>query len=99
MGAIAVAGFISWEEGNVKKVVKETLQQHEAQPVARAHPDIKEGYVSKRELNGSLHKIQRRLDSLTSQQKQVLERLPRKRHWSHIVHDLDRRRGGRRRNR
>ena len=79
-GAVAVAVFLSWEEEKVKAVVRETLEQREKWSVDSAHPDLKDQYVSKRELNGQLHKLDKRMDKMEAEQRAgfrtILERLP-----------------------
>ena len=61
-GAIALARF-----GDVSR--------HEDRAIEKAHPEIKERFVSKRELNGSLNKIDKRLTAIETV---LRERLPKR---------------------
>lgn len=98
-GVGAVVKYLSWEEAKIEKAADAVMKSHANLPIGRSHPDASDTFVSKRALNGHLHKMDKRLDHMehlqrTNQetQKQILERLPRTRHYSHIVHDMERRR-------
>jgi hypothetical protein len=95
-GVVAIVKYLSWEDDKIQKAADAVMKSHVNLPLKRSHPDAFEVFPTKRELNGHLHKIERRIDMMDSEnkhnQKLILERLPRTRHWSHISHDLERRR-------
>jgi hypothetical protein len=85
VGAVTVAGFISWDDGRTEKVVKATMKEHAIQPIDAAHPDIEKHYVSKRELNGAIGELKGKVDQLKRDnryqrqvQRAILQRLPRR---------------------
>jgi hypothetical protein len=75
----AVITFTRQTEEDTKTTVKQTIKEHCDKRIDSAHPDIKDQYVPRTEVERSLHKIDTRLIKMDEVQNKILERLPRRR--------------------
>lgn len=79
MGSFIAA--YSHHRQEVKDVAREALRHHAERHLDKAHPSLPKLYVTKRELNSKLHKIDTQLTQMRIQQDLILQRLPNLNKW------------------
>jgi len=80
--AVSLVTLTHRGEQEIRQVARAEVGHHRDRAIDRAHPELPRRYVTRRELNAQLHKIDKRLLRIEQQQTMILERLPLRKHWT-----------------